>query len=66
MSSTRGKHPGVSLGEGSTKESRRFGHAIHKAGAHTDADYGAADRDAEKVKRTAHKAPLTLPKKGGA
>jgi hypothetical protein len=65
MPSQHGKPPGVSLGEKSKTEEKRFGHAVHSSGTHTEAEHAEAEKAAAGVKRPAHKAPTSLPKKGG-
>jgi hypothetical protein len=65
MAPQHSKTPGGSLGEKSDQKKKRFGHAIHRAGTHTEAEYAATEKSAESVKRPAHKAPSSLPKKGG-
>ena len=70
MSPQLKKPPGdshVSLGQksGKEKEKRSFGSVVHKAGKQTPEQHAAAEKGAAGVKRQSHKAPLTLPKKGG-
>ena len=62
MSSLLGKPQGVSLGEKSGTEEKRFGHAVHTSGTHTQAQI---DKPLAGVKRPAHRAPTSLPSKGG-
>jgi hypothetical protein len=63
MSPQHDKPTGTPLGEKSRR--KHFGHAVHKAGTHTETEHAAAENTAVGVKRLAHKAPSALPKKGG-
>ncbi len=57
----------VSLGEKSAKEKRRAGVAVHKAGPQSLAEHAAAEKGSHHgVQRPGHKAPLSIPKKGGS
>jgi hypothetical protein len=66
MSTRPGKPSGVKLGEKPKKQEKAIGHSIHKAGTHTESEQAAAENAAVGTRRSAHKAPTSLPpKKGG-
>jgi hypothetical protein len=55
----------IKLGEHSPKETRSFGFSIQKAGTQTEKEHAAIGQNTDSVRRPGHKAPISLPKKGG-